>query len=300
MVYKMKKNNKTLKDILDIILYDNPATQDEIAQKLGVSRRYVTQLLKPLIDKKIVKRAYILDLKKYEEFAEPIGEDFSSKDHSATFLIKGMLQTMEEHVLKQLKTAFTALIENNIGKAELAMEMDYTTNNMFEKIRSSVDTVVSIDPSTQFSKTLIFNEIAYDLERIGDYSDHFSKFTINENTEEVNEAILDLLKSMYKSINKMIQNSMKAFLNGELSLKGDIMDLEEKIHSLQKKALNCIAIEMAETSFEDKTESTYYIYLSRLVKSFERIGDICVEILDAATEFHKNIPRPTVPRSFRK
>lgn len=41
----MAKTNKTLEDILDVIVYDNPSTQDEIAEKLGISRRYVTQLL---------------------------------------------------------------------------------------------------------------------------------------------------------------------------------------------------------------------------------------------------------------
>ena len=30
----MSKKNKTLKDILDCILYENPSTQDEIAEKL--------------------------------------------------------------------------------------------------------------------------------------------------------------------------------------------------------------------------------------------------------------------------
>ncbi|KZX15478.1 hypothetical protein MBCUT_14730 [Methanobrevibacter cuticularis] len=295
----MPKSNKRLKDILDIILYENPSTQDEIAKKLKVSRRYVTKLLKPLIEDNIVKRAYIIDLKKYEEFSEFFDDGSISKDHSATFLIKGMLQKMSEHVSKQIKTAFDSLIENDKEKAKVAMEMDYTTNNMFEKLRSSVETVVSIDPYSQFSKTVTFNEIAYDLERIGDYSDHFSKFVINED-HEINEDIVKFLKSMHKKINKMIHYSMDAFLNENLGIKGDLMDLEEDIHNLQKKALNCIAIEMAETSFEDKDTSTYYIYLSRLVKSFERIGDICIEIMDTATEFHKNIPRSTVPRNFRK
>ena len=31
----MAKTNKTLEDILDVIVYDNPSTQDEIAEKLG-------------------------------------------------------------------------------------------------------------------------------------------------------------------------------------------------------------------------------------------------------------------------
>ncbi len=55
----MSKKNKTLKDILDCILYENPATQDEIAEKLGITRRYVTQLLQPLVKDGTVKRAYI-------------------------------------------------------------------------------------------------------------------------------------------------------------------------------------------------------------------------------------------------
>jgi phosphate transport system protein len=181
-------------------------------------------------------------------------------------------------------------LKNNKEKAEITMEMDYTTNNMFEKLRTSVETVVSIDPYSQFSKTIKFNEIAYDLERIGDYCGHFSKFVINEQYE-VNEEVMKFLKSLYKQIDKMIFYSMDAFLNENLKLKGDLMDLEENVHILQKKALNCIAIEMAETSFEDTDRSTYYIYLSRIVKSFERIGDICVEIMGKATEFHKNIPK---------
>ena len=39
-----KTKNTTLKSILDIILYENPVTQDEIAEELGITRRYVTEL----------------------------------------------------------------------------------------------------------------------------------------------------------------------------------------------------------------------------------------------------------------
>jgi phosphate transport system protein len=106
------------------------------------------------------------------------------------------------------------------------MEMDYTTNNMFEKLRSSVETVVIINPYSQFSKTVTFNEIAYDLERIGDYCVNFSKFVINEQYE-INEKIMNFLKSMYKKIDKMVSYSMDAFLNENLELKGDLIDLEK-------------------------------------------------------------------------
>ena len=62
----MSKRDKTLKEILDLILYENPSTQDEIAEKLGITRRYVTQLLQPLVKEGTVKRAYMIDLKSYQ------------------------------------------------------------------------------------------------------------------------------------------------------------------------------------------------------------------------------------------
>ena len=53
----MSKKDQTLKDILDLILYENPATQEEIAEQLGITRRYVTKLLQPLVKDGTVKRA---------------------------------------------------------------------------------------------------------------------------------------------------------------------------------------------------------------------------------------------------
>ena len=59
----MSKKDETLKDILDFILYENPSTQDEIAEKFGITRRYVNQLLQPLVKEGTVKRVYMIDLK---------------------------------------------------------------------------------------------------------------------------------------------------------------------------------------------------------------------------------------------
>ena len=85
-----KKANSTLKAVLDVILYENPATQDEIAEKLGLTRRYVTKLLQPLVKRGVVKRAYILDLKKFEEFSDMFDEEPTSREHAGSYLINEM------------------------------------------------------------------------------------------------------------------------------------------------------------------------------------------------------------------
>lgn len=293
----MSKKNKTLKDILDCILYENPSTQDEIAEKLGITRRYVTQLLQPLVKEGTVKRAYMIDLKVYEKLTESFG-DYAPVSDSGYILVNDMLSNMAKHVQSQLQESFDAVQDYDENKANLALEMDYTTNNMVEKVRTSVETIVSINQHSELSKSMLYNEVAYDLERIGDYCGHIAKFVI-EDVYEVDEVILKNLKKMHKTAQKMIRSAMLAFLEGKTNLKDDIMDFEESMHMLQNKSINIIATQMAENSFDEKERSNYFMYLFRVVKAFERIGDISIEIIDVAIEFHNNIPRSTTPRTFR-
>ena len=294
-----KAKNSTLKAVLDVILYENPSTQDEIADKLGLTRRYVTKLLQPLVKRGVVKRAYILDLKKFDEFSEMFQEEPTSREHAGSFLIKEMLKNMAEQVCQQFDMSFDAFVKYDEGLANEALKQDYITNNMLEKVRSSVDTVISINPYSEFSKTMIFGEVAYDLERIADHTAQIANFVLS-GCYEVDQEMQETLNSMFKTSRKMVNYSMKAFLNEELEFKDKIMDYEEKIHELQKKALNNIAIQMAEDDIMDKDRSTYYLSLSRVVKAFERIGDISVEIVDTAGEFYRNIPRTTTPERFRR
>ena len=295
---KMSKKDETLKEVLDIILYENPSTQDEIAERLGITRRYVNQLLQPLVKEGTVKRAYTIDLKSYEQIMQSLSDYSSPKNTKGNVIVNEMLENMARHVHSQLEASFDSVLEFDEQKAKKALEMDFATNNMVEKIRTSVETIVSMDYHSEFSKSLLYNEIAYDLERIGDYCGHIAKFVIND-IYEIEEHIMKNLKKMYKTIQKMIPLSMKAFIEGNTDLRDDLMELNESVHILQNKSINLIAEQMAESSFDEKERSNYFIYLFRVVKAFKRMGDISVEMMDVAIEFHDNIPRPTTPRTFR-
>jgi phosphate transport system protein len=294
-----RAKNSTLKAVLEVILYDNPATQDEIAEKLGLTRRYVTKLLQPLIKEGVVRRAYILDLKKFDEFSEMFDEEKTSREHAGTFLIKDMLRDMAKHICRQFDMSFEAFSTYNSELADEALKLDYISNNMHEKVRSSVETVISINPYSEFSKTMIFGEVASDLERIADHTCLIANFALDD-TYRIDDEMIETLKLMYETSRKMVNQSIGAFLDEKLDLKDKIMDQEEKIHELQKKALNRIALQMSEDDVMDTDRSNYYLSLSRVVKAFERIGDISVEIVDTAGEFYRNIPRSTTPERFRR
>lgn len=293
-----RAKNSTLKAILDVILYESPSTQDEIAENLGLTRRYVTKLLQPLVKKGVVRRAYILDFNKFDEFSEIFHEEATSREHAGSYLIKEMLSDMAQHVCQQLEMSFEAFLNHDTALAEEALKLDYITNNMLEKVRSSVETAVSMNPYSEFSKTMIFGEIAFDLERIGDHSCHIANFALNE-SYEIDAEMMDIVKSMYDTACRMMTHSMNAFTNEKLELKDKVMDYEEELHNLQGEAMGRIAHQMAEDDLMDQERSTYYIYLSRVVKAFERIGDISIEIMDTAGEFYRNIPRTTTPERFQ-
>ncbi len=293
-----KTKNTTLKTILDVIRYENPSTQDEIAERLGITRRYVTKLLQPLISEGIVKRAYVIEPKKFDEFLEIYGEEKVPVEH-ATLKIVELLKGMSTHVCNQLETSFKALSAYDDELANEALKMDYITNNMHEKIRTSVDMAISMNPTPEFSKSSAFSEVAYDLERIGDHSCQFANFTLKE-SYEVDPEMFKYIQEMYETSKAMVEYSVKIFLDERLDLRDKVLNHEERIHVLQKKALNCIATQMAEASFEDTERSTYYLSLSRVVKAFERIGDISVEMIDISREYYENIPRTTTPERFRR
>ena len=279
----MPKNN-TLKEILDIILYEAPSTQDEIADKLNISRRYVTKLLKPLIDNEVIKKAYVVDLKKFNEVSEMYETNHSVPEYSGEFFIKQMLKEMGEQITKQFAWSFEALKTNDVDLAQKALDEDLNTNHMYNKIKSSTDTVISLDPYFEFNNTLMFNEIAYDMERIGDHICHIPKFVIEEN-KDVKEPVIDVLEEMYEMSNTMFQKAVKSSLKFDANIKEKMDRYERELTNLQKLATKKISSQMAKDEI-DKKNSTYYLVLFRVVKSFERIGDISIEITEATTQFY--------------
>ncbi|RAP53140.1 MAG: PhoU family transcriptional regulator, partial [Methanosphaera sp. rholeuAM270] len=270
----MPKNikNNTLKEILDIILYEAPSTQDEIADKLNISRRYVTKLLKPLIDENVIKKAYVVDLKKFNEISEMYETDNSVPEYSGEYFIKEMLKEMGEQISKQFAWSFEALKNNDVDLAERALEEDLNTNHMYNKIKASTDAVISLDPYFEFNNTIMFNEIAYDMERIGDHICHIPKFVIDEN-KDVKEPVIDVLEEMYDTSSAMFRKAVKSVLKRDSNIKDKMERYENELTHLQKLAIKKISSQMAKDDI-DKKNSTYYLILFRVVKSFERIGDI--------------------------
>ena len=127
----LRGKEATLAGIIRVIIEEEPETQDEIAEKLGISRRYVAKLLKPLIDEKIVKHPYVVDMSKLHKINLQFDENLLMKE------IKTTLEKMEITLLNNLDLVYTALKNNDKKLAEDIIIKDYALNKWRKRLECS-------------------------------------------------------------------------------------------------------------------------------------------------------------------
>lgn len=269
----LRGKDATLAAIIETILNEEPETQDEIAKKLNISRRYVAKLLKPLIDKKIVMHPYVVDIEKlskleiYHSIEKPI------------FHIIDLLDKMGNNVLYNLDKVHNALKTRNIEDAKSVIFQDYTLNKLEEEVNITLkmDNLKYL-PSRQ---TALLSKIASNIERCGDYLSNIAEeitkgLYIKEYLHEDIDEIFNITKKMFSIAMGMVKDGKASF---------EIYDLEEELHRKLEKIMKVLS-----EKEECKTKNiNYYIQFGMFLKDIERFGDRCIKIFETGREFHHGL-----------
>ena len=277
----LRGKEATLAGIIRVIIEEEPETQDEIAEKLGISRRYVAKLLKPLIDEGIVKHPYVVDMGKLHKLNLQFDENLLMKE------IKTTLEKMEKTLLNNLDLVYTALKNNDKKLAEDVIIKDYALNKMEEEIRLLLSmNALKYLPGAYANA---FATIASNLERLGDYIANIAEeivhgLKLDEDIEEEITIIFNILKEMLiEAIDVVISKKKET----------KIHKLEEQLH----KNLDLLLNKVLENKREDLN---FYVQFGMFLKDIERFGDRCVNIVDIALELYHNIPRSPIPERLKR
>ncbi|ACV25139.1 phosphate signaling complex PhoU family protein [Methanocaldococcus fervens] len=277
----LRGKEATLAGIIRVIIEEEPETQDEIAEKLGISRRYVAKLLKPLIDEKIVKHPYVVDMSKLHKINLEFDENLLMKE------IKTTLEKMEKTLLSNLDLVYTALKNNDKKLAEDIIIKDYALNKMEEEIRLLLGmNALKYLPGAYANA---FSTIASNLERLGDYIANIAEevvhgLKLDEDIENDVEEIFGILREMLVEAIDVVKSKRK---------ETKIHELEEQLH----KNLESLLKKVLENRREDLN---FYVQFGMFLKDIERFGDRCVNIVDIALELYHNIPRNPVPERLKR
>ncbi|AAB99661.1 repressor protein [Methanocaldococcus jannaschii DSM 2661] len=277
----LRGKEATLAGIIRVIIEEEPETQDEIAEKLGISRRYVAKLLKPLIDEKIVRHPYIVDMSKLHKINLEFDEYILMKE------IKTTLEKMEKTLLNNLDLVYTALKNSDKKLAEDIIIKDYALNKMEEEVRILLSMNALKYLPGAYANALA--TIASNLERLGDYIANIAEevvhgLKLDKDIENEVNMIFTLLKEMLTEAIDVVKSKKK---------ETKIHELEEKLHKNLELLLNKV--------LENKREDlNFYVQFGMFLKDIERFGDRCVNIVDIALELYHNIPRNPIPERLKR
>ncbi|EHP84756.1 phosphate signaling complex PhoU family protein [Methanotorris formicicus] len=278
----LRGKDATLAAILKVIMEDMPETQDEIANILGVSRRYVAKLLKPLIEEGVVKHPYVVDLEKLSKLDIKFDTDIILKEILNTF------ERMGNNVLSNMDKAFMALKNNDIETAKSIIIQDYALNRMEEEVNIMIKMDVLRYLPTTYAMNL--SSIASNIERCGDYISNISEEVVN-GLKIKNKELQKDIDEIYLIIREMFIEAMDVLKTKKKDSK--IFELENKLHEKLEKI-------MEKVSKEKGDDINYYIQFGMFLKDVERFGDRCVNIVEIARELYYGIPRSVLPEGLKK
>ncbi|HIP17418.1 MAG TPA: winged helix-turn-helix transcriptional regulator [Methanothermococcus okinawensis] len=266
----LRGKDATLAAIIETILYDEPETQDEIAKKLNISRRYVAKLLKPLIDDKIVLHPYIIDMDKLSKL------EIYGNIEKPLYNVIALFNKMGKNVLYNLDKVFNALKTRDLEDAKSIIFQDYALNKLEEEIHLSIkmDNLRYLP----MEQTILLSSIASNIERCGDYLSNIAEEITNG--LYIKDYLHEDINEIYDIVKNMFIISMDMALNKKMTF--EIYDLEKKLH----EKLDKIMKDLAENEECKSKNINYYIQFGMFLKDIERFGDRCIKIFKASKEFY--------------
>lgn len=180
-----------------------------------------------------------------------------------------------------------ALLENNKEFAKKALEDGHKIDLLEREIESiCLKLLLQQQPVAKDLRVISAAlKMITDMERIGDQAEDIAEIIITLDSKIENE--FSDIKTMSEAVIKMVNESIEAYVNGDVSLAKKVIEYDDTVDNAFTKIKNTLISNIA-----NNTENgEYAIDLLMIAKYFERIGDHAVNIAEwsefSVTGIHK-------------
>ena len=180
-----------------------------------------------------------------------------------------------------------ALLENNKEFAKKALEDGHKIDLLEREIESiCLKLLLQQQPVAKDLRVISAAlKMITDMERIGDQAEDIAEIIITLDSKIENE--FSDIKTMSEAVIKMVNESIEAYVNGDVSLAKKVIEYDDTVDNAFTKIKNTLIENIA-----NNTENgEYAIDLLMIAKYFERIGDHAVNIAEwsefSVTGIHK-------------
>ena len=180
-------------------------------------------------------------------------------------------------VEKQIADAIRSLVDRDSQLAEKVIEKDHVVNGLEVDIDELCLKVLATRQPAASDLRLITTaiKIITDLERIGDEAVNISERAVELNREQPLKPLIDLPR-MAEAAQKMLKDSLDAFVNGDTKLASKVLAEDDFVDDLYKQ----IVRELLSFMSEDPQNISRAMKVMFISKYLERIGDHATNIAE--------------------
>jgi len=186
---------------------------------------------------------------------------------------------MERLTIIMHEKAFSSLKTKDIECALRVLEEDDEVDDLEEEINQlALWLMVKEQPVARDLRMIIGAiKISSEVERIADFAVNIAKATlqIGKSDSKANTAKLEEILSICLT---MLQKSLKAFFEGEMSLAKEVGDMDDKVDELS----DLVYRELTSYLSEHPEETNHVVQLLFVNRHLERVGDHITNIAESA------------------
>lgn len=180
------------------------------------------------------------------------------------------IETMGNMVIKVIDNSVIALTKKNTDLAKKIIAEDIDINNMEKKIESHCLNIIlrenPVASDLRFISSVL--KIITDLERIADQGADIAEISLYLSDEDFITPIVKI-PQMANIAQDMVRKSLEAFINGDLSLATEVIEMDNKVDEL----FHCLKNHLIELIIENPKNGTQALDILMIGKYLERIGD---------------------------
>lgn len=197
--------------------------------------------------------------------------------------IKGIENQMLEMALKSeesIEKAMDSLISRNLPLAEKVIDDDIIINNMEIQIEMAVVKLLTLENpvARDFRRVSSVFKIITDLERIGDLAVNIAKISIEIGEEEFIKPLIDLPR-MYEIVRAMLSESLKAFVENDVTLATKVAEKDDLVDDLHLK-INEELLQMIADDSKIMDQAMKLMFISRYLERIaDHVTNICERII---------------------
>ena len=273
--------------VIEAIDRTAPETKAELAQTVGISEQYLSELLQELKAEEIVHKGYIVDDRALYDSSSAVSNldnsttwDADESSNGATTdrgtEVLSLLEPLESVTTRQYEAARAAFFGESVARS--AQTLESLTNERYSAVLSELKsyTLTTDWPGNRIASDL--STIATNLEIVGDRA-CFIADVVGEEGTDANGIVGERMADIFVSGAQINEYFSRIFFDCELEVHQQLREQEESVHRDLNELFELV------TAYDPEM----YGYLVTITRALERTIYYWVDAAELAVQLHSGL-----------